>query len=41
MNNAGAVMVAAGGDAVCSQLRSMLRYQFNGPVNPLRVNSST
>ena len=41
MNNAGTVIVAAGGDAVSSQLRSKLRYQFSGPVNPLRVNSAT
>lgn len=32
-------MVRAGVVSVSSQLRSKLRYQFSGPVNPVRSNA--
>src|SRR5580693_1732520 len=40
-NSAGTEMVAAGGSANSSQLRSMFRYQFSPPVKPVRRNSAT
>jgi hypothetical protein len=40
MNMAGTSMVANGGSAMISQLRSTFRYQFSPPVNPVRVNSA-
>ena len=42
-NSTGAVIVVAArlpaAGSVSSQLRSKLRYQFSGPVNPVRSNS--
>src|SRR5271166_5307475 len=39
MNKHGTVIMAPSSCGVVSQLRSMLRYQFSPPVNPVRENS--